>query len=188
MWISEDPSGGFHGRRVGNRQADRHRPEKLHRLAAIGGRDPADERHEDEQDIERRMRDLRGEALPVGHRLEGRRTAHAPHAKPDEGEGEYGEAERLVQLVEIVGERPLAEVRHGDRDRDLRDDQRRHRPMQRFLRARIAARRFRHRKLRLVYPLRISVPAPWSVNSSKSTECATLPSRITTASTPFSRA
>ena len=34
----------------------------------------------------------------------------------------------------------------------------------------------------------ISVPAPWSVNSSSSTACGTLPSRMTTPSTPASSA
>ena len=35
---------------------------------------------------------------------------------------------------------------------------------------------------------RMSVPAPWSVRSSSSTACGTLPSRMTTASTPCSSA
>lgn len=38
-----------------------------------------------------------------------------------------------------------------------------------------------------VYP-RMIVPAPVSVNSSINTACGTLPSRMTTASTPFSMA
>src|SRR5262249_57278333 len=109
----------------------------------------------------------------------------APGGPPQAAGGRGGEG--CVGGVLPV-KRPSARERGGTRGGGPQPGDSRHKRV--YARLQRAMRGNERKRVRRLEPSHrvINVPAPWSVSSSSSTACGTLPSRMTTPSTPASSA